>query len=121
MSAGLLESARTLLAGVVELGRVRVELVGTELREELARLATTVLGGLVVLILAALGLGFAAIAVVLAVGEEHRLLAVASIAALFLMLALALAGLLARFAGARARPFDATLTELERDYKAIKQ
>src|SRR5258706_88839 len=46
MSASLLESAQNLLAGLLDLGRTRFELFGTELREELARLAATVLGGL---------------------------------------------------------------------------
>jgi hypothetical protein len=52
MSAGLLESAQNLLAGLLDLGRTRFELFGTELREELAHLATTLLGGLAVLLLA---------------------------------------------------------------------
>ena len=75
MSAGLIESAQHLLAGVLDLGRTRFELFGTELREELARLATTVLGGLAVLMLAALGLAFGAMAFVLTVSEEHRVMA----------------------------------------------
>ena len=54
MSAGLLESARNLLAGILDLGRTRFELFGTELREELARLAAAIVGGLAVLVLAAL-------------------------------------------------------------------
>ena len=44
--SGLIESAQHMLAGVLELGRTRFELFGAELREELGRLAATVLGGL---------------------------------------------------------------------------
>jgi len=44
MSGGLIESAQNVLVGVLELGRTRFELLGAELREELGRLATTVLG-----------------------------------------------------------------------------
>ena len=70
MSAGLLDSARGAIAGLLSLGRTRFELFGTELREELARLATLLLGGLTVVVLAALGIAFGALAVILAVGEE---------------------------------------------------
>ena len=45
MSAGLLESAQNLIAGVLDLGRTRFELFSVELREELARLAVTLIGG----------------------------------------------------------------------------
>ncbi len=85
MSAGLLQSAQTLLAGLISLGRTRFELFGIELREELARLATALLGGLAVLVLAALGIAFGALALVLAVGEEHRVMTVCVIAAVFLV------------------------------------
>ena len=46
MTPGLVESARNLLAGVLDLGRTRFELFSTELREELARLAAAIIGGL---------------------------------------------------------------------------
>ena len=41
MSTGALESAQNFVAGLLDLRRTRFELFGTELREELARLATT--------------------------------------------------------------------------------
>ena len=55
MSSGLLEYAQNLVAGLLDLGRTRFELFSTELREELARLAVTLIGGLALLILAAFG------------------------------------------------------------------
>ena len=65
MSSGLLEYAQNLVAGLLDLGRTRFELFSTELREELARLAVTLIGGLALLILAAFGVGFGAIALIL--------------------------------------------------------
>ena len=53
MSAGLLESAQSFVGSLLNLGRTRFELFSTELREELARLATAVIGGLAVLVLRA--------------------------------------------------------------------
>jgi len=120
MSAGLLHSAQALLAGLLDLGRTRFELFGTELREELARLATAVLGGLAVLILAALGLAFGAGALILALGEAHRPAAMIAVAATFFVLAGVIAWRLQRLAGAKPRAFDATLSELQRDLDGIK-
>jgi uncharacterized membrane protein YqjE len=120
MSAGLLQSAQTLLAGLISLGRTRFELFGVELREELARLTSVLLGGLAVLVLAALGIAFGALALVLAVGEERRVLTVCIIAAVFLAAAALLAWSLRRLAAMKPRAFDATLAELARDYEAIK-
>jgi uncharacterized membrane protein YqjE len=120
MSAGLLQSAQSLLAGLISLGRTRFELFGTELREELARLTTVLLGGLAVLVLAALGVAFGTLALVLAVGEEHRLMTVCVIAAVLLAAAVILAWSLRRVAALKPRAFDSTLAELERDYEAIK-
>jgi uncharacterized membrane protein YqjE len=120
MSAGLLQSAQNMLAGLLSLGRTRFELFSTELREELARLTTALLGGLAVLVLAALGIAFGALALVLAVGEEHRLMTVCIVAVVFVAAAAILAWRLLRLAAIKPRAFDSTLAELARDYEAIK-
>jgi uncharacterized membrane protein YqjE len=114
----LLQSAQGLLAGCVALARTRLELVGTELQEELTRLAIGLLGAVVVLLLAALGVAFAAAAALLAAGAEHRLLVAASLAGGFFLLAGAAAWSLRRLA--QPRPlFEASRRELERDYEAL--
>jgi uncharacterized membrane protein YqjE len=120
MSAGFLESAQNLLAGVVDLGRTRFELFGTELREELARLATTVLGGLAVLVLVALGLAFGAAGFILTVSEAHRVAATLGVAALFLLAAGVVALQMRRMTAGKPRAFDATISELQRDLDAIR-
>jgi uncharacterized membrane protein YqjE len=120
MSAGLLESAQHLLAGLLDLGRTRFELFSTELREELARLATTLLGGLAVLVLAALGLAFGALCIIFYVSEANRVIAAGACAAFFLVVAGVLAWRLRHAAALKPRAFDATLSELQRDLTAIK-
>ena len=120
MSTGLMESAQNLLAGVLDLGRIRFELFGTELREELARLAATVLGGLAVLVLVALGLAFGAAALILSVSEANRLAATIGVALFFFVVAGLVAWQMRRVAVAKPRAFDATLSELQRDLHAIK-
>jgi uncharacterized membrane protein YqjE len=120
MSAGLLESAQSFISGLLDLGRTRFELFGTELREELARLATAVLGGLAVLVLVALGLAFAGFAFIYFVAEENRLLATIGVAVFFFLAAGIVAWVLRHLAGTKPRAFDATISELQRDLTAIK-
>jgi uncharacterized membrane protein YqjE len=119
MSSGLLESAQNLVAGLLDLGRTRFELFGTELREELARLAVTLIGGLAILILALFGIAFAAVAVILSLGPEYRLAGTVVVAVLFFLAAFGVALYLRRVAGSKPRAF-ATLSELQRDLTAIK-
>jgi len=121
MSFGLLESAQNLLAGLLDLGRTRFELFSVELREELARLAVTLIGGIAVLILCLFGIAFGATAVILSVGEANRLLATVCVAVLFFVLAGAVALWLRRVVREKPRAFDATIAELQRDLTAIKQ
>ena len=120
MSASLLDSARSVISDLISLGRTRFELFSTELREELARLATLLLGGLTAVMLGELGIAFAAWALIAAVGEEHRLLATCLVSLAFISAALLLTWALVRFARVKQRAFDATLTELARDYEGLK-
>lgn len=120
MSAGLLDSARSVCADLISLGHTRFELFGVELREELGRLATALIGGLAVLVLGALGLAFGALALILSLQPESRVLAASLVAAAFVAGAALLALKVARLANDKPRPFDATLKELARDYEAIK-
>jgi len=116
----LLESAQNLVAGLLELGRTRFELFSTELREELARLAVTLIGGVAILILALFGVAFGAVAVILAVGPEYRVWGTVAVTVLFFLGAGGVALYLKRVTGSKPRAFSATLSELQRDLTAIK-
>jgi uncharacterized membrane protein YqjE len=120
MTTGLLESAQNLVAGLLDLGRTRFELFSTELREELARLAVTLIGGLAILVLALFGIAFGAAAAILAVSPEHRVWATVGVAVFFLVAAGIVALQVRRMIAAKAHPFEATLSELQRDVTAIK-
>jgi uncharacterized membrane protein YqjE len=120
MTPGLIDSAQNFVAGLLDLGRTRFELFGTELREELARLATAVLGGLAVLVLVALGLGFGGLALVYYVGEANRLWAALGIGVFFFFMAITTALILRRMTDAKPRAFEATISELQRDLTAIR-
>ena len=120
MSAGLVESARNVLAGLLELGHTRFELFSTELREELTRLAAAIVGGLAAAMFAATGLAFGAVAIILSVDEAKRLPVTVGAAVFFLALGGIAAWRVRRLAGLKPRPFDATLTELRHDLTALK-
>jgi uncharacterized membrane protein YqjE len=120
MSAGLLESARNLLSGILDLGRTRFELFSTELREELTRLAAAIVGGLAVLIFAAIGLGFGAVAIILSVDESRRVPVTVGVAVFFLVIAGIAAWRVRNVATMKAHPFGDTLAELREDLTALK-
>ena len=120
MSTSLLESARNLIAGILDLGRTRFELFSTELREELNRLAAAIVGGLAILVFGTIGLCFGAVAIILSVSEANRLWVTIGAAVFFLLAAGIAALLVRRVAKMKARPFDATIGELRSDLQAIK-
>ena len=120
MSAGLLHSAQSLLASVLALARTRVELFSTELQEELTRLAFALIGAVVVLLLAALGVAFAALALIIAIGEQYRSLVAASVALVLIALAAVAWWSLRGLGRDKPRVLAATLAELERDQDALK-
>jgi uncharacterized membrane protein YqjE len=118
---GLLHSAKNLLATLVGIVHNRLELVATELQEEIGRVALLLLWGAVALFFAFLGIAFAGLLIVIAVGEEHRLLAAGLIAALFLLTAVVSAVLAARQIAAKPRPFHASLNELAKDRELLQR
>jgi len=115
---GLLHSVRALLASALGLARTRLALLGVELQEALARLILLLAGAVAATLLAALALGFGAVALVIAVPPEHRVAVCAGLAAAFLAAAALVAWRVRR--EARRRPFAASLAELERDAKALE-
>jgi uncharacterized membrane protein YqjE len=114
---GLFQSAQGLLASVLALARTRLELLGTELQETLARLVLLVICAVAAVLLCALALGFAAVALVMAAPPEQRIAVSAGLALAFLAAAGVFAWRLRREAA--ARPFAASLAELERDAAAL--
>ncbi len=115
---GLLQSGQALLASALGLARTRLELLSVEMQELLARLVLLMIGAVAAILLGALALGFGAVALVLAVPAEHRVALTAGLALAFLAAAALIAWKVGR--EAKARPFAASLAELERDAQALK-
>jgi len=117
---GLLVSFKRLCATVLEIGQVRLELVGTELELEKKRLFEGMLWALAALLVLGVGLVMFCGFIILLVWEGYRLAAIGVMALIFL------AGAVALFLQARQRlsnpkgMFSASVSELNKDCLALK-
>jgi uncharacterized membrane protein YqjE len=110
---------RRILAALVGTLRIRLELAGIELQEEIGRLATSMALALAGAMLLCIGGAFAAIAIVVAVWETHRVLALAGFAVLFCGGGGGLLWLLVRNFRDRPTMFAETLGQLELDHQRL--
>ena len=112
---GLFASVAQLLATAVGIAQTRLELLSTELQEEIHRVAEIMVFAAIALLAAGVGLFLLALVVILLFWDTHRVAASVSVTGAFLLIA-AVAGLALR-AKVRAKPplLDATLAELKKD------
>ena len=112
---GMFDSLRQLLVTLAGIAQTRIELLGTEVEEQVARLTAMLLWSIVSLFLAFTTMVLIAVAVLVAFWDTNRILVAVLLAVGFAALAL-IAWLRVR-AVARGRPhlFQATLEELAKD------
>ena len=112
---GLFDSLRQLLGTLVGIAQTRIELLGTEVEEQVSRLTSMLLWAIVSLFLAFTTVVLIAVAILVAFWDTNRIMAAILLALGFALLAL-ISTLRVR-ALARARPhlFQATLEELAKD------
>jgi uncharacterized membrane protein YqjE len=116
---GLFESLSSLILTITQIARTRLELLGTEVEEQVTRLVSILVWSLVALFLAFATTILSAVAIIVAFWETHRLLAAIGVALVFGLAAL-LCGL--RVVGqvkSRPRLFQATLGELKKDRERL--
>ena len=118
-SEGLLESLRDLAATFVALVQTRIEIFASEVDEERTRLARIVVLALTALFCLGLAIVLLVLLVAVIFWDEHRLLAVGLLAALFALCGLG--ALLALRSAVRKRPrfLSATLAELRKDEQQL--
>lgn len=112
---------RGLLSGLTGLVHDRLALLGTELREEVARARSMLVDSVAAILLGGLGLAFAGLALVIAVGEQYRALAAGAVAVIFGAAAGYTAWRAKCALSAKAGAFSASLAELERDRAALTE
>jgi len=119
-ATGLFASVRDLLATALAIVHTRLELVTTEIEEELHRVAEILLWMFVAVFFAGLTVLMLAFFVVVAFWEDHRLLAAGLTTLVFL--AITGIGLLVVRAKAHARPrlLESTIEEIKKDREALE-
>lgn len=116
---GLFRSLAQLLATAVGIAQTRLELLTTELQEEVHRVAEIMVWTAVALLAAGVGLFLLALLVIFVFWDTHRIVASIAVTAAFFLIA-AVAALVLR-AKVRGKPpmLDATLAELKKDRETL--
>ncbi len=117
---GLFDSLKAMLATLLGIAQTRVELIGTEVEEQFARLVSLLAWGLVALFFAFTGVILSAIAFIVLFWDSNRVLAAAGLAVAFVLLAVIAALVFVAKAKARPRLFKASLDELAKDRSELE-
>lgn len=117
----LFTTVRRLLATVVSIVHTRVELLTTELQEEIHRAAAILLWSLVALFFASLGVLMLALTLLIAFWDGPRLLVAGLICAAFFVTALATGLWVRRLIRSRSGLLAGSLAELRRDREALER
>ena len=117
---GLFTSLRGLIATGVAIVQTRLQLLGTELEEEKARVLGLLAFGAAALILLAAGLVFLAVFLTVLLWDSNRLLALGAFTTLFLAGGALSLMIALRHARRPSRLFAASLAELARDRAAAE-
>jgi len=113
--AGLFASLAKLLATAIGIAQTRLELLTTELQEEVHRVAEIMVYAVIALLAAGVGLFLLALVIIFAFWDTHRI--VASIAVTSAVFLIAIVAALVLLAKVRRKPpmLDGTLAELKKD------
>lgn len=116
---GLFQSVRQLMATALEIGHVRLQLLGNELEQEKLRIFDGLLLAGVGLVLVSVGTVLLCAFIVMLFAEGYRLAALGVLTIAFIS-----GGVMAMRAGGirmrgKGHPFQATLGEIEGDHRAL--
>ena len=116
---GLFRSLSHLLATAIGIAQTRIELLSTELQEEVHRVAEIMVLAAVALLAAGVALFLLALAIIFVFWDTHRVVASVGVTSTFFLIAV-IAGLALR-AKVRSKPplLDATRAELAKDRAAL--
>ncbi|MBX7120877.1 MAG: phage holin family protein [Opitutaceae bacterium] len=120
-SAGFLKSLRALGDKTLGLIQARLTLLSVELQEEKLRLLQFLIWITAALFTGVMALTFCSIALAFWLWKSSPLLAMASLAALYLVAFVVIVIAFRRFLARQPRPFDATLQELADDRTCFRE
>jgi uncharacterized membrane protein YqjE len=119
--SGLLSSLTQTFATLVAMAQTRLELLTTELQEEIQQTASLLLWAFIALFAAGIGLFLAALVVIFVFWDSHRVLAAVFMTAIFFAIAIGAALHLRNKLRNRPRMLDGTLSELARDRQRLDE
>jgi uncharacterized membrane protein YqjE len=111
---------RRLFATLLQVVRLRFELVSVELDEQVAYAANVLIWILVALFCASLGAMFLALTIIVIFWDQHRVLAATGVTAVFALLAIVATRVVHARLQQRPRFLAATMAELQRDARVLK-
>jgi uncharacterized membrane protein YqjE len=117
--AGLFHSVAKLLATAIGIAHTRLELLTTELQEEVHRVAEIMVYAAVALISAGVGLLLLAMLVVIVFWDTHRIAASIAVTGTFFLIAVVAALVLRAKVRAKPAMLNATLAELKKDRASL--
>lgn len=117
--SGALRSFAQLLATAIGIAQTRLELLTTELQEEVHRVAEIMVLTAIALLAAGVGLFLLALVVIFVFWDTHRIVASVGVTAAFFLISVI--ALLVLRAKVRGKPpmLDATLAELKKDRETL--
>ncbi len=116
---GLLGSLSAFATTLVSIAYTRLELLSTELEEDRQRLISLVILYLIAAFLLVIGVVLTISLLVYVLWESHRLLVLFSVAGLFVLSGLIVAGLAIRKTKTKPKLFSASLVELLKDKETL--
>jgi uncharacterized membrane protein YqjE len=117
---GLLDSVSTLAARLITIAQTRLELLTTELQEEVQRAAGVVVWAFIALLSSMTALFMGGLTIIVFYWETHRVLAALLVTAAFFAFAIFAVIFLIAKMNSRPRFLDATLNELAKDGEQLR-
>ncbi len=112
---GLIHSLKDLVGSILAVVQTRLELLTNDVQEEVHRVAGLLLWAFVGLLAAGIGLLLAALVIIFAFWDTHRLLAAICVASAFFLIALTAVAIFMSKLKSKPRLLHATLSELDKD------
>jgi uncharacterized membrane protein YqjE len=119
-SSGLMASAKRLLSTLTAIASTRLELLANELQEERLRLTRMLFFALFALFLFGIGILLLTVFILVLFWDDHRLVVLGGLSALFFALGALMTLLLRSQSQARSKLFSDSLSELAKDAAHFK-
>jgi len=117
---GLFKSVTNLAATLMSVAQTRLELLTTELQEEVQRAAGLVVWAFIALLSTMIALFMGGLTIVFVYWETNRVLAAVLVTSAFMLFAIVAVGFLISKMNSRPRFLDGTLTELAKDSESLR-